>query len=119
MVRQIPAGLDAEGKLPRGGILMGGRIALGRDTDLLLVDVEDGTETVLASAAGMLCWSFAADGESVVFSARGPSGTLDILGLLPGETHPQPIVATGLEEHSPALSPDGRWIAYVARALSS
>ena len=103
MVRQIPAGLDVEGKLPRWHP-DGRRIALGRDTDLLLVDVEDGTETVLASAAGMLGWSFAAAGESVVFSARGPSGTLDILGLLPGETHPQPIVATGLEEHSPALS---------------
>jgi len=41
-------------------------------------------------------------------------GNADIFALLPGETVAQPVIATELNEHSPALSPNGRWLAYVA-----
>ena len=39
----------------------------------------------------------------------------NILALLPGDTTPQAIIATDAPEHSPALSPDGRWLAYVSQ----
>ena len=42
-------------------------------------------------------------------------GRGDILALRPGvDTIPQPVVATPAEELSPALSSDGRWLAYVS-----
>ena len=45
----------------------------------------------------------------------GPPGSGDILGIRPGiDTVPVPLVATKFTELSPALSPDGRWLAYTS-----
>jgi Tol biopolymer transport system component/tRNA A-37 threonylcarbamoyl transferase component Bud32 len=41
----------------------------------------------------------------------GP-GSTDIMGLQPGDTTLVPLVATPAAELYPALSPDGRWLAY-------
>jgi serine/threonine-protein kinase len=42
-------------------------------------------------------------------------GSGDILGIRPGiDTIPLPLVATKFTEFSPALSPDGRWLAYIS-----
>ena len=38
----------------------------------------------------------------------------DIVGFRPGSPQPIPLVATAFEEFSPAVSPDGRWLAYVS-----
>ena len=54
------------------------------------------------------------DGRWLVFRAGSGSGR-DIFGLRPGvDSTPIPLVATEAEEFSPALSPDGRWLAYGA-----
>jgi len=44
----------------------------------------------------------------------GPTGP-DILGIRPGrDSVPIPLVATGNVEQAPAVSPDGRWLAYLS-----
>ena len=49
----------------------------------------------------------------VVRTVTNTSGSGDILGLRPGiDSIPVPLVATRFTEASPALSPDGRWLAY-------
>jgi serine/threonine-protein kinase len=51
-------------------------------------------------------------GLAVVLPAAGPG---DIVALpLAGGGKPRPIVATPYDEGYPALSPDGRWLAYVS-----
>jgi DNA-binding SARP family transcriptional activator len=60
------------------------------------------------------CWS--PNGRWLIFntSARQP-GSGDILGIRPGiDTVAVPLVATKFTEFSPALSPDGRWLAYAS-----
>jgi eukaryotic-like serine/threonine-protein kinase len=47
---------------------------------------------------------------------RQAPGAGDILGIRPGiDTAPVPLVATKFSEVAPALSPDGRWLAYASR----
>jgi serine/threonine-protein kinase len=46
---------------------------------------------------------------------NGAPGAGDVLGVrLSGDSTPVPLVATGFTEINPALSPDGRWLAYVS-----
>ena len=54
------------------------------------------------------------DGKWLVFQTDpAQSGAGDILGLRPGiDSAPVPLVATKFTELAPALSPDGRWLAY-------
>ncbi|MEE8147578.1 MAG: hypothetical protein V3T24_08245, partial [Longimicrobiales bacterium] len=56
------------------------------------------------------------DGEWLVFRAPAVGGaTRDILGFRPGvDSAAVPLVATDFAENSPALSPDGRWLAYTS-----
>jgi serine/threonine-protein kinase len=58
-------------------------------------------------------WS--SDGEWLVVSVDGPPGSDDILAFRPEiDSVPMPIVADAFDEFQPALSPDGRWLAYVS-----
>ena len=59
---------------------------------------------------------WAPDGKWLLFqTGTGSPGAGDILGIRPGiDTLPVPLVATKFTEVSPALSPDGRWLAYTA-----
>ncbi|MGH7511298.1 MAG: protein kinase domain-containing protein, partial [Gemmatimonadales bacterium] len=53
------------------------------------------------------------DGRWLLFrSAATGSGNGDILGLKAGDTTLVPLVATSAAELFPAVSPDGRWLAY-------
>ena len=56
------------------------------------------------------------DGQWLVFrSGSGGSNTRDIWGIRPGvDTVPRLLVGSPADEYAPALSPDGRWLAYVA-----
>src|SRR6266576_1213324 len=56
------------------------------------------------------------DGKWLLFQTDVESpGSGDILAIRPGlDTAPVPVVATRSSEISPALSPDGRWLAYVS-----
>jgi serine/threonine-protein kinase len=63
-------------------------------------------------AIGAHTWS--PDGKWLVFRTDDQeAGNGDIMGIRPGvDTTPQALVATPAEELSPAVSFDGRWIAY-------
>jgi len=53
---------------------------------------------------------------AVVFREGYTDGTTnrDIFLRLPGDTVNRPLLATRWDEHSPEISPDGRWLAYVS-----
>jgi DNA-binding SARP family transcriptional activator/Tol biopolymer transport system component len=57
---------------------------------------------------------WAPDGKWLIFRTDVASpGSGDILAIRPGiDTAPVPVVATTFTEMSPALSPNGRWLAY-------
>ena len=54
------------------------------------------------------------DGAWLIYrTATGTPGGGDILAIRPGkDTVPVPLVATSFSELTPAISPDGRWLAY-------
>ena len=56
------------------------------------------------------------DGKWLVFRGdRDGPGSGDILGIRPGiDTVAVPLVATRFRELAPAISPDGRWVAYAS-----
>ena len=58
---------------------------------------------------------FSPDSKSVVFMALSPSTGQDLWAArLDGDRTPRPLVQTSFNETDPALSPDGRWLAYVS-----
>ncbi|MGD8727500.1 MAG: LpqB family beta-propeller domain-containing protein, partial [Gemmatimonadales bacterium] len=58
-------------------------------------------------------WS--SDGEWMVVSLDGPPGTDDIVAVrVSQESESIPVIAEAFDEFEPALSPDGRWLAYVS-----
>jgi len=61
---------------------------------------------------------YSPNGEWVVLRTAGVPGVRggrDILGLRPGiDTIPVPLVVTENDEQAPAVSPDGRWLAYLS-----
>jgi len=58
-------------------------------------------------------YSFSADGRFLAYSDQHPKTDSDIWVLpMEGERKPQPFLRTPFQEMFPALSPDGRWIAY-------
>src|SRR5439155_4918561 len=52
------------------------------------------------------------DGRWLALRTSATSAGGDILGLKAGDATPVPLVATAAVEFYPALSPDGRWLAY-------
>ena len=74
-----------------------------------------GSATVLAQAPRGIDEGFRSkDGRWVILRV-GVGGGRDIYGMRPGsDSAPIPLITTEFEEYSPALSPDGQWLAYVA-----
>jgi Tol biopolymer transport system component len=60
-------------------------------------------------------YSFTADGSLLLFH-QSETGLGHDIWALPwtGGGEPWPVVATAAEEYQPAISPDGRWLAYVS-----
>ncbi len=56
------------------------------------------------------------DGQWIVYrTSDGDAGNGDILAVrTSGDTTPAPLVATDAQEYGPALSPDGRWLAFTS-----
>ena len=57
--------------------------------------------------------SWSADGSTLAFHERKPSGERDIWVVSVG-TDPVPFLLTPFDERTPRFSPDGKWLAYVS-----
>lgn len=59
------------------------------------------------------CWS--SDGKFIVYVKRGVKSRLDLYAVpMDGEKKEVPLLNSSFDERSPALSQDGRWLAYDA-----
>jgi len=61
--------------------------------------------------------SITSDGKSLVFRQGGDAGTPDLdIGILDleGEGEPEVLLQTSFNEHTPKLSPNDQWLAYVS-----
>jgi len=75
----------------------------------------DSGETLLPFAFWQFPAGFAPDGRALILQIRDNVTNLDIWMLpLQGEKRPQPYLRGPSDEHSPVVSPDGRWLAYVS-----
>jgi hypothetical protein len=74
-----------------------------------------GSATVLAQMRRGIDEGFRSrDGRWLILRV-GVGGGRDIYGLRPGiDSAPVSLIATEFQEHSPSLSPDGHWLAYVS-----
>jgi serine/threonine-protein kinase len=74
-----------------------------------------GSATVLAQMPRGIDEGFRSrDGRWLILRV-GVGGGRDIYGLRPGiDSAPVALIATEFQEHSPSLSPDGHWLAYVS-----
>ncbi|MEE8146710.1 MAG: hypothetical protein V3T24_03825, partial [Longimicrobiales bacterium] len=62
---------------------------------------------------GLGVWS--PNGEWLVLTVRAPGGSADIVGVRPGvDSVALPLVVSEFDEWNPALSPNGRWLAYTS-----
>ena len=78
------------------------------------LDGSGSEERILASDRANYPFAWTADGR-LIFVMPDPIRLQDIMVLRPGEnTDPTPVLATQFGEGAPALSPDGRWLAYVS-----
>lgn len=72
-------------------------------------------ELLLKSDALDLPMSWTPDGKTLLFYRSTPTTGFDLLTLpIDGERKPQPFAATRFDEFAGAVSPDGRWVAYLS-----
>ncbi|MCK5449010.1 MAG: serine/threonine-protein kinase, partial [Gemmatimonadetes bacterium] len=97
----------------------GGATATGLSVGLFSRPVDGaGARVQLTSQEGSVWqqpYSFTADGALLLFhqSEQGINHDIWVLPQAEG-ADPWPFLATQAEEHQPAVSPDGRWLAYVS-----
>ena len=72
-----------------------------------------GTLPTLSGGGLQVPISWTRDGSTLAFVERKPDGDRDIWVVSPGGD-PAPFLVTPFDEHSPRLSPDGKWLAYVS-----
>jgi eukaryotic-like serine/threonine-protein kinase len=84
--------------------------------DLWTKRADNSTQAVLQlhEKRGVFSPRWSPDGKWLVFRTdRYQAGAGDILGIRPGiDTVAVPLVATRFTENAPAISPNGRWLAY-------
>jgi hypothetical protein len=77
------------------------------------VDGSGGSDSVLVSPSNLTAGSFTRDEKTLVVVSTGEKGDFDLDSLsLTGTRTLQPLVTTPFNEAWPAISPDGRWLAY-------
>ena len=88
--------------------------ATGRVLYSKLVDGSSEPELVLEARAGLItAESWSPDGRILLFRELDEANGFDVWRMGIGE-EPIPVLNTRFDETSPALSPDGRWLAYVS-----
>lgn len=81
----------------------------------MAADAGDSAETLVPARLGASPGAFTRDGRALLFQIRHPVAGWDLwIVPLEGEKMPQPYLAGPSDEHSAAMSPDGRWLAYVS-----
>jgi Tol biopolymer transport system component len=88
-----------------GGILAKSSSGLG-EPEVVLPSATSG------GAAFPYCWS--PDGRYIIYLKRGVKTRLDIYAVALGDGKEIPLLDSPFDERSPALSPDGKWLAYYA-----
>jgi serine/threonine-protein kinase len=75
----------------------------------------DGTgEATVVLPFGVGTASYSADERWLIYSREKDSGDSDLFACRVGDTDDLTLVATSALEYNPALSPDGRWLAYTS-----
>lgn len=88
----------------RNGRVLKQRVADGSRPETILLDDQRPVDQV----------TFSRDGEWMIFRALDPAGKPDLFARRRGTDSSFAVVATPAVESSPALSPDGRWLAYAS-----
>ena len=100
----------------------GRRIAYSRgpagsaDLAWIPADGSGPAESLLVAPDDQWTGAFTPDGRTMVFRAGAGGATKRSLHYLPleGARRPQPVLENQFDNHSPSLSPDARWVAYVS-----
>ncbi len=71
-------------------------------------------ERLTTSDDPMWANSWSRDGRSIVSTGMGPSGNFDVLSVTLDDKKIQPLLTSNFRESDPAISPDGRWLAYAS-----
>ena len=86
--------------------------------NLYIADVDGGEPQVLVPFDRTQQWAggWTPDGRQVVYAKRNDTFGMDIWVVDVATGARQPILATPFEESRPAVSPNGRWLAYASNA---
>jgi DNA-binding SARP family transcriptional activator/Tol biopolymer transport system component len=99
------------------GTTSGGRAA-GFSFRSALADGNQSPKILRGGEHGQVLHAFTSDGRSVVFTRESPETQRDIWILpLVGDRTPRAYLRTPYDERAVALSPNGRWLAYVSNEL--
>jgi eukaryotic-like serine/threonine-protein kinase len=78
-------------------------------------DAGDAGEVVLAPTAAMSEIEWLPDRRSLIIRTGSLIGTRDLMQFTPGvDSAPRALLVSGSDEYGPAVSPDGRWLAYLS-----
>jgi serine/threonine-protein kinase len=88
----------------------------GDNSDVYVRRVDGGGPAELLRDEERDIWevTYSPDGEWLVYRVGGEDGDRDLYARRMGVDSAVPLVATGYDETSPAVSPDGRWLAYTS-----
>jgi Tol biopolymer transport system component len=100
----------------------GARVVFSADWEgppnLYIADIDGGEPRVLVpfDRTEQLAGGWTPDGKQVVYAKRNDTYGMDIWVVDVTTGARQPILATPFEENRPAVSPNGRWLAYASNA---